>query len=160
MEDTSAYIQTTFPSSEISASVITDVSSSLDSTHISSTHPKGPGTNKKANYNDTMADQKYTEQKENVTIIPSTFPRPTISACEVACIIKCKGYRSQSSNGSVDANPDYLYRVDKKSLSSYQRRHYSAPDSRKSSFYIGSGGIAFLVIVGLFIIMLDVLPKG
>ncbi|CAC5369267.1 unnamed protein product [Mytilus coruscus] len=161
MEDTPAYIQTTVPSSEIkiSASTITEVSTSLDSTPLSGSPSKGSGTEINTKYIDKTTEHKYTEQVENVTIIQRKFPVPTVSAYEARCITKCKSDSSQYTNGSVDASRDYLYRVDKKSLSSYRRLHYSAPDSRKSSFYIGSGGIAFLVIFGLFILMLDVLPK-
>ncbi|CAG2243402.1 unnamed protein product [Mytilus edulis] len=64
---------------------------------------------------------------------------------------------SNQSN-STSGSQEYTYKVDKKKLSSYKRKHQSASDPRKSSMYIGSVGIAVLVSVVLLIVFLDCVP--
>ncbi|CAC5407310.1 unnamed protein product [Mytilus coruscus] len=99
-------------------------------------------------------------ESEKTTIKLMTFPVTIMSVFGMACIDKCTSYCSEYINGSVDARPNILYRVDRKSLSSYRRSHQSAPDSRMSSLYIGCVGCAILIMTILFIIMLDFLPSA
>lgn len=84
----------------------------------------------------------------------------TMSVSGMVCIDKCTSYCSEYTNGSVDARQNVPYRVDRKSLSSYRRRHRSEPDSRTSSLYIGCVGCVILIMTVLFIIMLDFLPSA
>ncbi|XP_071123808.1 macrophage mannose receptor 1-like [Mytilus edulis] len=84
----------------------------------------------------------------------------TMSVSGMVCIDKCTSYCSEYTNGSVDARQNVPYRVDRKSLSSYRRRHRSEPDPRTSSLYIGCVGCVILIMTVLFIIMLDFLPSA
>lgn len=52
----------------------------------------------------------------------------------------------------------FIYTVDTKQLSSYKRKRQSAWDPRKSSLYIGTVGIAVLVLTILLIMFLDCVP--
>ncbi|CAG2231195.1 unnamed protein product [Mytilus edulis] len=92
--------------------------------------------------------------------MPSTLQALTVSATQLTCINKCTTHSSSYVNGTAGAIMNMPYKVDVKSLSSYRRRHQSAPDSRMSSFYIGCVGSVILVMSFLLIIMLDFLPNA
>ncbi|VDI24936.1 Hypothetical predicted protein [Mytilus galloprovincialis] len=98
-------------------------------------------------------------ESEITTNNPMTLPVTIMSVSGMVCIDKCASYCSEFINGSVDARQNVPYRVDRKSLSSYRRRHRSEPDSRTSSLYIGCVGCVILIMTVLFIIMLDFLPS-
>lgn len=81
---------------------------------------------------------------------------PCASSCTMTYTCNCPlGPTTSTSYMPVDLN-----KIDKKTLSSYRRRHMSASDPRKSSFYIGMVGVAVLAGTVAFIVILDFLPRA
>ncbi|VDI53016.1 Hypothetical predicted protein [Mytilus galloprovincialis] len=79
---------------------------------------------------------------------------PCAASCTQTCACNCP----TAPDTPTSSNTLAQLKIDKKTLSSYKRRHKSAWDPRKSSFYIGCVGITVLVLSAAFIVILDFIP--
>ncbi|XP_063415974.1 uncharacterized protein LOC134697620 [Mytilus trossulus] len=96
------------------------------------------------------------------TTVPVTNMSLTLTSleCEDFWMNQCK-CNCQELPAIPEIHNDIItYRLDKTTLSSYIRKRSSASDPRKSSFYIGCVGITVLVLSILFIVVLDLIPRG
>lgn len=62
------------------------------------------------------------------TVQTSTETEGTSTVSQLNCIDKCTSHCTNYANGTLGAGLNIPYKVDVKSLSSYRRRHQSAPD--------------------------------
>lgn len=75
---------------------------------------------------------------------------PTRSLCRCPCAL------SKNQSSSVIASILEDLTIETKSISSYKRKHTSAPDERPSAQRLGYLGVTFLVLVFGEILLLDI----
>ncbi|CAG2238356.1 unnamed protein product [Mytilus edulis] len=149
----------------------TDTTLTTYQENADSTSPGTPEiTTSSAFGTDSLTTNKE-KQKQTVMISTSTYSESTRSpttgditskaeenapycSC-IKCVLKNQTFLTESDPGNT-VNLLNL-RINKKDTNKYKRTKQSAFDSRKSSRYLGIGGIIVILLPVLFIISIDVL---
>ncbi|CAG2194836.1 unnamed protein product [Mytilus edulis] len=116
------------------------------------TDPLGP-TTAELSTDANISVESSTRSNAPKVLSTSSYGIVTNSTEHCNWLFVCSNHvnKTQGSQG-------FIYKVDTKQLSSYKRKHQSAWDPRKSSLYIGSVGIAVLVLTIMLIMFLDCVP--